>query len=82
MNFRISQSADQVKKTNDLQDKKNKKDKAGKIYTINECVKCNVKSKRLFESGDFVYNQNVGKCEKCGSSQLTIMIVEDKIEKN
>ena len=82
MNFRISQSADQVKKTNDLQDKKNKKDKAGKVYTINECGKCNVKSKRLFESGDFVYNKNVGKCEKCGSSQLTIMIVEDKIEKN
>ena len=82
MNFRISQSADQVKKNNDLQDKKNKKDKARKIYTINECGKCNVKSKRLFESGDFVYNQNVGKCEKCGSSQLTIMIVEDKIEKN
>ena len=25
MNFRISQSADQVKKTNNLQDKKNKK---------------------------------------------------------
>ena len=49
MNFRILQSADQVKKTNDLQDKKNKKKQDTKIYTINECGKCNLKSKRLFE---------------------------------
>jgi rRNA maturation protein Nop10 len=43
------------------------------VYTIEECLKCGLKNKRLFTQGDYVIKE-AGKCPRCGAT-LTISAI-------
>jgi hypothetical protein len=49
------------------------------VYTIEECQKCGLKTKRTFKIGDFVYM--VGElCSKCKASTLITMIYAESVK--
>lgn len=47
------------------------------VYTIEECNQCGLKSKRLFQDGDYVYKRS-GKCGKCNGVMMITYIYTEK----
>jgi hypothetical protein len=50
-----------------------------KVSTIEECLSCGQKTKRAFQSGDFVYKVG-GECTKCKGKMKIVMIYGEKVE--
>jgi predicted ferric reductase len=53
---------------------------APKVMTTIECKKCNFKSVREFQRGDFVF-KNLEPCEKCSENKLITAIYKEVKEK-
>jgi hypothetical protein len=55
-------------------------EKKGKhiVYTIEQCVKCGEKTKRVFKLGDYVFKE-IEKCQKCHDKKNISMIFSEKI---
>ncbi|MCS7116398.1 MAG: hypothetical protein RMJ31_01485 [Nitrososphaerota archaeon] len=47
------------------------------VYTIEECIQCGLKSKRLFQEGDYVYKRS-GQCGKCNGTMMITYIYTEK----
>jgi hypothetical protein len=61
--------------------RKNKKDKAPTIYSVEKCESCGQMSKRNFEAGDYVYKRST-ECKKClGIVMITSIYGEYPSEK-
>jgi len=56
-----------------------KKSQKSVIYTIEECP-CGLKTKRNFQSGDYVFKEG-GECSKCKGKAIVAMIYSEKVEK-
>ncbi|MCP8323211.1 MAG: hypothetical protein L6N96_03430 [Candidatus Methylarchaceae archaeon HK02M2] len=50
------------------------------VYTIEECPSCDLKTKRAFQSGDYVFKEG-GECTKCKGKTTINMIYSEKVEK-
>ncbi|MCP8311966.1 MAG: hypothetical protein L6N95_01710 [Candidatus Methylarchaceae archaeon HK01B] len=57
-----------------------KKSAKSVVYTIEECTSCGLKTKRDFQSGDYVYKEG-GECTKCKGKSMINMIYSEKVEK-
>ncbi|MCP8304620.1 MAG: hypothetical protein H3Z50_04005 [archaeon] len=57
-----------------------KKSSKSVVYTIEECASCGLKTKRDFQSGDYVYKEGGG-CTKCKGKTMINMIYSEKVEK-
>jgi hypothetical protein len=51
------------------------------VYTIEECSACNLKTKREFKLGDYVFKE-VGECSKCKGKTTISMIFSEQLKKS
>jgi NAD-dependent SIR2 family protein deacetylase len=51
-----------------------------RVYTIEECQNCKVKTKREFKMGDYIVGE-AGICEKCQGKKMIVLIYGEKIPK-
>ena len=56
-----------------------KEKKQWKNITIEECTSCNLKMKRPFKLGDYIFKEGE-KCQKCGSKTLITSIFKEEIK--
>jgi hypothetical protein len=49
------------------------------VFTIEECVSCNLKTKRPFKMGDFVF-KDAGECTHCHSKARVSMIYAELVK--
>jgi len=49
------------------------------VFTVEECSSCGLKTKRAFQSGDYVYKEG-GECTKCKGKTRINMIYSEKAE--
>jgi len=47
------------------------------VYSIEECKSCNVKTKRPFQMGDYIYKDDVGECKECHGKTMISMIYSE-----
>ena len=63
-------------------EKTSRKKEKNEVYTIEECQSCNMKTKRIFHQGDYVYKNDVGRCSSCDSRTTIPMIFSEPIKSN
>jgi|GEM_PF-663880 len=51
------------------------------VYTVEECLRCHVKNKRLFTNGDYVFRHS-GSCSQCGGEKSITMIYSEALQPN
>ncbi|MCP8315832.1 MAG: hypothetical protein H3Z51_03090 [archaeon] len=49
------------------------------VFTTEECSSCGLKTKRAFQSGDYVYKEE-GECSKCKGKMRINTIYSEKAE--
>lgn len=49
------------------------------VYTMEECLKCQVKNKRSFTTGDYVFKHS-GSCSQCGGEKSITMIYSEVLQ--
>jgi hypothetical protein len=49
------------------------------VYTIEECMNCKVKTKRPFQTGDYVYKLG-GECTQCKGQNRIIMVYAEPLK--
>jgi DNA-directed RNA polymerase subunit RPC12/RpoP len=50
-----------------------------KIVTVEECISCGLKMKRLFQLNDYIFKEG-SKCQKCGSKTLMNAIYKEELK--
>jgi len=53
--------------------------KQTKVVTIEECLSCNLKMKRLFQVSDYVFKEG-DNCQKCNSKTMITSIYKEEIK--